>query len=219
MARIRLVIIAAFMAALGGTFFWFCPDTKPIASETADIVSGRKSHRATAEMITSAGRSAGQTAFPFKAKASNGETYSLGEFNAKWPVVLIFIKNGCPCSKSAERYFQQLHAAGGGRVPFFGVIDGDETVARRWADVNGTPFPVLADPDLTIIRAYGAESSAYVALISPGGRLERLWAGYSVGMLRELTGEMKRLSGWDVKPIEAIADAPDDLYSGCPFDL
>ena len=87
----------------------------------------------------------------------------------------------------------------------------------RWAADNGTPFPVLADPDKTIIRAYGAESSAYVALVAPGGKVERLWAGYSAGMFREVTDAKARLSGRHVEPIEAD-EAPDDLYSGCPFD-
>ena len=192
-------------------------DTGPKASPAAPEVAVTKRHKATGAMIAASSRKANTPAPSFEAKGSDGDTYVLADLNAKWPVALVFIKDGCPCSKSAEPYFQQLHAAAGGWVPFLGVIDGDEAVAQRWVEENGTPFPVVADPDKTIIRAYGIENSAYVALLAPGGRIEKLWPGYSADMLREITDKMAQLSG---KPIELIETrfAPDELYSGCPFD-
>ncbi len=168
-------------------------------------------------MITASEFSTGRPAPPFRAVGNDGNMYSLNDWNTKWPVVLVFIKDGCPCSKSAERFFQQLHTAAGGHVPFFGIIDGNENVARQWVETNGTPYPVLADPNLDIIRAYNIDSSAYVALIAPGGKIERLWPGWSFGMLCELTEGMSRLSGREVDLIEAAADAPEEIYSGCPY--
>jgi hypothetical protein len=166
----------------------------------------RVGHPVTARMQTAAGATTGRSARPLP--------------GAAWgrPTVLIFIKEGCPCSEAAETCFRRLFAAYGDRASFLGVIDGGPSEARQWVVRHQTPYPVLADPDLAIIRAYGAERSAYTALIANGGTIDRLWPGYSAGMLRELGARLAKAEGVAEVQLD-VGDAPVELTSGCSFSL
>jgi peroxiredoxin len=132
------------------------------------------------------------------------------------PIVLIFIKDDCPCSEAAEPCFQLLHNSHSKNARFIGVIEGDTEVARSWADRHKTPYPVLADPNLEIIRACDAKNSAYAALVLPDGTISRLWPGYSAPMLRELSAQIAALTATN-EPPPNMTDAPQTLTSGCPF--
>ena len=173
-------------------------------------------HLVSDRMISGSEKAAGTPAPDFQARGNDGKLYRLSEIVNNGPAVLVFIKDGCSCSRSADQYLQRLHAAGRGWVPFFGVIDGGVMVADRWVEQTQTIFPILADPELSIIHAYGAESSAYVAFIGPGGRIDKLWAGYSETMLKELADRMKPWVKPGMKPFD-VSDAPVELYAGCPY--
>jgi peroxiredoxin len=173
-------------------------------------------HLATDRMIANSARAAGTTAADFEAPANDGKTYRLSEMVKDGPAILIFIKDGCPCSRTADPFLQRLHTAGRGWVPFYGVIDGGVAVAEKWAEETHTVFPILADPELKIIHTYGAENSAYVAFIGPGGEIEKLWAGYSETMLKELAERMKPWVKPGLEPFD-VSDAPFELYAGCPY--
>ncbi len=175
-----------------------------------------RKHLASPSMILAGDRATGGLAPDFEAPANDGRTYRLSEIVKQGPAVLVFIKDGCPCSRAADPFLQRIHAAGRGWVPFYGVIDGGVMVADRWAERNQTIFPILADPELKIIHAFAVESSACVAFIGPGGRIEKLWAGYSEGMLRELADRMARWVKPGMEPFD-VSDAPAELYAGCPY--
>ncbi len=194
------------------------PAAPAVAEPTADASAllAAQHHRATEQMIASSTKATGTTAPEFEAPANDGQTYRLAELVAKGPAVLIFIKDGCPCSRTADTFLQRLHTAGRGWVPFYGVIDGGVSVAERWAEETQTVFPILADPDRKIIHTYGAENSAYVAFVGPDGAIEKLWAGYSETMLRELAERMKPWVKPGLEPFD-VSDAPAELYSGCPY--
>jgi peroxiredoxin len=214
----------------GGIFYAWARISAELPSRTPDLspplveavpsaepgVSTGQHHLATERMIVNSAKANGTSAPDFEAPANDGKTYRLSEMIKNGPAVLIFIKNDCPCSRSADVFLQRLHTAGRGWVPFYGVIDGGVPVAEKWAEESNTVFPILADPEKKIIQTYGAESSAYVAFIGPDGEIEKLWAGYSETMLKELGEKMAR---W-VKPgLETfdVSDAPAELYSGCPY--
>ncbi len=173
-------------------------------------------HLATDRMIAGSEKAAGTKAPDFEARGDDGKLYRLSEIVKNGPAVLVFIKDGCPCSRSADQYLRRIHTAGRGWVPFFGVIDGNVLVADRWVEQTGTVFPILADPDLDIIHTYGAESSAYVAFIGPDGKIEKLWAGYSESMLKELADRMAPWVKPGMEPFD-VSDAPVELYAGCPY--
>ncbi len=151
-----------------------------------------------------------------RAMDADGRIYDLANEAQSRPLMLVFIKDGCPCSISAEPFFRRLFDAYQEQVQILGVIDGDQEVARSWAKQHGTPYPILLDPDLKLVEAFEVWNSAYVAVVAPGGQIETLWPGYSAEMLGDLSEQLARLGGTKVVPIE-VNDAPELLYSGCPF--
>jgi peroxiredoxin len=211
-------VILTAVLAVGTLYAWTRLASEfPAAPESVGESSPTsRSHLASPTMIEVSSRASGSKAPDFKASANDGQTYRLSEIVKAGPAVLIFIKEDCPCSRAAEPFFQRIHAAGRGWVPFYGVIDGGVEVAQRWADQSHSVFPILADPELKIIHAYKAESSAYVAFVGPEGQIEKLWAGYSESMLRELADRMARWVKPGMEPFD-VSDAPAELYSGCPY--
>jgi peroxiredoxin len=215
-------LVLSAVLAVGTIYAWvrIAPELSPSEmiqqNSLDDSDQILQTHLDSLAMISAGDQATGRPAPEFVASASDGKIYRLSEIVRDRPAVLVFIKDGCPCSRAADPFFRRLQTAGCGFMPFFGVIDGRPIVAARWTDQTGTAFPILADPELKIIHAYGAESSAYVAFVGKGGRIEKLWAGYSESMLNEL-GE--RMQPW-VKPGMGpydVSDAPRELYSGCSY--
>ncbi len=153
----------------------------------------------------------------FHARAADGRAYSLAELRAAGPVLLTFIKQGCPCSESAQPYFNALHAAYPG-VSLLGVIDVEGEAAGRWAERHRVTDPMLLDPAGELVRGYGVQNSAYVVLVDSEGRIARHWPGYSAPMLRELGATLAAMTGRAEVPL-ALDDAPEELYTGCPYDF
>lgn len=175
-----------------------------------------ETHKVTPDMLASAGRRVKSLAPTFRRADAEGRTHDLPDLLESGPVVLIFIKDGCPCSVSAGPYFNSLDVLYRGRLRLLGVIDGDESVARRWGLANHVTFPILPDPRLDLAKSYGATNSAFVALIDREGHIDELWPGYSAGMLHDLNRRASAMAGLTQEPFDA-SDAPEELYSGCPF--
>jgi peroxiredoxin len=62
------------------------------------------------------------------------------------------------------------------------IVTGDEDSAdvTAYLDRRGLPYPVVADPDLRIWRAYAVTEPPATALIDAEGGLVRLWPGGAV---------------------------------------
>jgi peroxiredoxin len=175
-------------------------------------------HVASQEMIRQAGELADRPAPPFSAVDGQGGTHDSRAIFGHRPVVLVFIKNGCPCSVSAQPFFDKIAKAIGEDAEFLGVIDGTTETAKAWGEKYRVRIPILADPEVRIVRDYGAESSVYVVLIGQDGKIARVWPGHSRDMLRELVSLLEAGTGRKVGEID-FDDAPMDLMAGCPFDL
>ena len=180
------------------------------------IVEGPRKHLVTPEMLEATGKMMKQPAPAFLAEATDGKTYRLEDVTSSKPLVLTFIKDGCPCSEAAQPFFNRLFAAYKDEIRFLGVIDAEVSRARGWAKENSVPFPILADPESRIVHAYKAESSADVALVSKEGTIEVLWPGYSAQMLKDAGERLARLGGGETKPIDTT-DAPAKMTTGCPY--
>jgi len=137
-------------------------------------------------------------------------------FDPSRPAVVLFILPGCPCSEEYEPLTQRLATYVGPRAQVLGIVAGTAEEAAAWQRRFRTPFPVIADPDRAIARGFGAERSAYTALVLDGKTIHRLWPGFSAEMLREIAD---RLIGATTTPVEGFdtAGAPERLTSGCPL--
>ena len=206
----------ALAAALGVLFGWVRIRHESGAASARAIVNEPEKHLVTTIMLKTAASMASQDAPLVSAPANDGNIYSLDGLVKQGPIALVFIKDGCPCSEAAQPYYNQLCDAYGERVRFFGVIDGDVEVAKRWAIKNRARFPLLCDPSLQIAHHFKAENSAYLALVAKGGKIEECWPGYSGKMLDDACVRLAQLAGIARKTID-VKNAPDEMYTGCPF--
>lgn len=181
------------------------------------IIESSPKHMVTEEMADASRAMADRPAPPFVASSWDGGRFELADLLRRGPVVLTFIKDGCPCSEAAQPLFNQLYAAYPSAA-FLGVVDVGGGAARRWAERLRISYPMLTDPDLEVVRDYGVENSAYVVVIDLQGRIVKHWPGYSASMLRDLGSTLAALTGTAEQPLN-LSEAPDQEYSGCPFDL
>ncbi len=211
-----VLVVLALATLLGGALFAFVRSGGRLGASNKVTFAEPEKHLVTPAMIAATDAMATQSAPASHARGTDGAAYDLGEIAREGPLVLVFIKDGCPCSADAQRFFNRLHDAYGKEVRFLGVIDVEADRARRWGQENRTTFPLLVDADLAITHACKVESSAYLAVVAKGGAIDRLYPGYSEAMLAEAGERIARLAGVAARPIDATG-APDELSTGCPF--
>lgn len=141
----------------------------------------------------------------------NWESLSRGR-----PVVLVFIKAGCPCNVEFAPYFERVEQLYEGRVQFAGVIDGDPHAGRSYADAVHVSHPILADPEQRIIKNLGAENGGYAALLTPDGVIDGFWPGCSADGMKELSRRIARLARVSERTLD-LSGMPGPLTTGCPF--
>jgi peroxiredoxin Q/BCP len=104
----------------------------------------------------------GDTAPAFTVKDTNGNTVSLSEYAGK-PVVLYFYpKDDTPgCTKEAcsfrDNYEQYLSKG----ITVFGVSMDDEASHQAFTAKFNLPFPLLADTDGALTKAYDVDGGGY----------------------------------------------------------
>jgi peroxiredoxin len=130
------------------------------------------------------------------------------------PVVIVFTKDGCPCSIESQPFFNALAQVYQGRIQFLGVIDAGPRVAAKYRDDLSVPYPMLCAEDERVFRAFKSERSVYVTLVSRQQRVLRQWPGYSRSMLAELNAELARLAGTTPVSMD-LSMAPEAMTSGC----
>jgi hypothetical protein len=164
------------------------------------------------------------------ATAHTNELFEWPRPDDRWPLLLVFIKEGCPCSVAMEPFFHRLARTYADTACFAGVIDADVRAARRYAEANGTPYPILADPDRQIIHHLQAQNGVYVALVvRPAASLATLgageenvsaidshWPGCSAEMFTEMGRRIAAAAGVAERPLD-VCGLPSAPVTGCPF--
>lgn len=186
------------------------------AREVSSAPEALVRHPVTTQMWQTAKTLESVAAPAFRLKDASGKEYDFASLSKGRPVVLYFIKDGCPCSIDVEPLLQKMAKSYGDAVQFVGVLNGGPEVAAKWQTVARTPYPVLLDPEVKTMRAFKAERSTYTALIKPDGTIVRLWPGYSADMLKELNAAVAKQANVDAKPYDP-AYAPQRITSGCSF--
>ncbi|MDG3008325.1 peroxiredoxin family protein [Paludisphaera mucosa] len=217
MMRFPLALLILASATVGGLYAWARVRSAMPPEGSQLVLIEEAKHLVTPDMAESSRAMLDRPAPGFAKRATDGETHRLDEMLGGGPVLLTFIKKGCPCSEAAQSFFNQLHAAYP-KVSMWGVIDQDLEKAKEWAGRFHVPYPLLVAPEEDLIHAYGVENSAYSILVGPRGRIAKHWPGYSEPMLRELGSLMAEMTASPEKPLD-LADAPLELYTGCPYDL
>lgn len=217
MKNLPVLGFALLAGIVGGAYFYvrlraeFGP---PPSAYTVPIIVEK--HTVTEAMSEMSQALVDTPAPPFSAKGIDGTTFDLDSELARGPVVLTFIKFGCPCSEESQAFFNAL-AKSHPKARFLGVIDVDAEKARGWGEKFGVNYPMLLDEGLKMVHDYKVENSTYVVVIDGKKVIRQHWPGFSRGMLRNVENLLAELTDGTVNPID-VAEAPENLYSGCPFD-
>ena len=129
------------------------------------------------------------TAVPaFSLVASDGRTISAAGLRGQRYVLYFYPKDDTPgCTREACAFRDNLPAFGKLGVPVFGVSADSEAAHRKFVLKYALNFPLLADPERTLIEPIGAwvEKSMYgrkymgiarcTFVIGADGRIETVW--------------------------------------------
>jgi cytochrome c biogenesis protein CcmG/thiol:disulfide interchange protein DsbE len=112
----------------------------------------------------------GHAAPEITGQALDGTTVRLADLRGQF-VVLNFFATWCiPCQREHPELlrFAQSHQAGNGRVLQV-IFDDTAAAARRFAEKNPVPWPVLSDPDGQVALDFGVRGPPESFLIGPDG--------------------------------------------------
>lgn len=208
--------VPATLALVSGGAVLLMASQDPIVIGEQKLLQAPVRHEVTAVMNKETAAQTKKIAPAFEVKDVEGKVVTLAPANGQRPQFVYFVLDGCPCSFDAEPLFQELYERYKGKIDFISVTDGDEKKARTWSDQMLVPYAVVPDPNLEIIHAYNARSSVYSALVTPDGHIEKMWPGYSKGILEEQNKKMAEALGIKPEPFDAKY-APVEKAAGCAF--
>ena len=188
---------------------------KQVVSNSPNLLSEPK-HPVTEPMWAKSRALAKNAAPNFTLETPNGKAIELMAACQDRPVVLVFTKDGCPCSIEAQAFFNQLSTGYEKAVQFYGVIDGASHVASKYRDDLKVPYDMLLEPNGRVFKAYKANQSTYTTLVGKGGQILKQWPGYSRAMLVELDEMLAKETGRPAARIDTTM-APEKMNSGCAF--
>ena len=111
--------------------------------------------------------SVGTDAPAFTAKDTNGNTVSLSDFAGKTVVLYFYPKDDTPgCTKQACSFRDAYADYQGKDVIVLGVSKDDESSHQQFTNKYNLPFPLLADTDGAIIKAYDVDGGGYAKRVT-----------------------------------------------------
>jgi peroxiredoxin len=211
-------LLVAFWAAgkwTGGA----TPAAPPGAGEksaASAVDHRREKHLVTPQQLADSNAMLSLAADGLEATGHDGRPRRWADLSGGQPVVVVFIKDDCPCSAEFEPFFQRVAALYRDRVRFVGVIDAPVETAGQYAAEQHVPYPILADTERRIIRRLKAQNGGYVALLTTEGVIAGFWPGCSVATMTDLGRGIAGLAGVAERPLD-VTGRPGPLTTGCPF--
>ena len=176
-----------------------------------------RKHYVTPDQLVESGALADRKVGSFSVLAADGPVFNPSAASGRQPLVLFFVRRGCPCNAEFEPFFHRLATRYQDVAEFAGVMDVGTDEALAYAAAHETPYRILADSDRTIINRFEAKNGGYVALVRPDGAVDTLWPGCSAEMMRELGRRIAELGAVTERSID-VAGMPGALTTGCPFE-
>lgn len=98
----------------------------------------------------------GTKAPAFRSKVFTGQEVSLSDFKGKCLALYFYPKdNTTGCSNQARNLQSRIRELKAKNISIVGVSPDDEISHQRFAEKYGLSFPLIADPELRIIKKYG----------------------------------------------------------------
>ncbi|BAZ30704.1 alkyl hydroperoxide reductase/ thiol specific antioxidant/ Mal allergen [Cylindrospermum sp. NIES-4074] len=118
----------------------------------------------------------GTDAPAFTAKDTNGNTISLSDFAGKTVVLYFYPKDDTPgCTKQACSFRDAKPVYQGKDVVVLGVSADDEAAHQAFTAKYNLNFPLLADTDKALIKAFDVDGGGYAKrvtyVIDPNGKI------------------------------------------------
>lgn len=109
----------------------------------------------------------GSDAPVFTAKDTNGNTVSLSDFAGKTVVLYFYPKDDTPgCTKQACSFRDANSEYKNKDIVVLGVSADDEVSHQQFTQKYGLNFPLLADTDREIIKAYDVDGGGYAKRVT-----------------------------------------------------
>ena len=109
----------------------------------------------------------GTDAPAFTAKDSEGKTVSLSDFAGKTVVLYFYPKDDTPgCTKQAQSFRDNYTEYQGKDMVVLGVSKDDEASHQQFTQKYNLNFPLLADTDGTLIKAYDVDGGGYAKRVT-----------------------------------------------------
>lgn len=103
----------------------------------------------------------------FTAKDTNGNTVSLSDFAGKTVVLYFYPKDDTPgCTKQACSFRDAQSDYQGKDIVVLGVSADDEAAHQQFTQKYGLNFPLLADTNREIIKAYDVDGGGYAKRVT-----------------------------------------------------
>lgn len=111
--------------------------------------------------------SAGTPAPAFTAKDTHGNTVSLADYAGKTVILYFYPKDDTPgCTKQACGFRDHYADYQSKNIVVLGVSADDEASHQRFTEKYDLPFPLLADSDRSIIKAYDVDGGSYAKRVT-----------------------------------------------------
>lgn len=104
----------------------------------------------------------GDTAPDFTVKDTNGNSVKLSDYAGQTVVMYFYPKDDTPgCTKQACSFRDNYAQYTSKCIPVFGVSMDDEASHQQFTEKFSLPFPLLADTNGTITKAYDVDGGGY----------------------------------------------------------
>lgn len=119
--------------------------------------------------------------FTLPTNTGDGEI-SLSDYRGEWVVVYFYPKDFTPgCTLEARRFQQDLPKYSAKNTQILGISVDDVASHAEFCDSEGLKFPLLADVDGTVSKAYGSwlgySALRHTYVVDPAGNLRAIFTG------------------------------------------
>lgn len=144
----------------------------------------------------------GSDAPAFEIKTADNKVYSLKDMTETTPVFLVFWKERCPHNARAAPLFNNLKEAYGEKVMLIGVVRASSEGASSWVDEFNVNYPMLADPESSVISSYKLRYSICTVQVGTDGKIAAVFEGYGTEEIQKLNSVMAKTAGVDATEID-----------------
>jgi peroxiredoxin Q/BCP len=129
--------------------------------------------------------SIGQLAPDFELQDQDNRLHSLEDYRDSWVVLYFYPKDGTPgCTTEACEFRDNIFAYRDLNAHILGISLDDVASHRAFAEEHGLPFPLLADVDGDVAKAYGVKTRRFgftlakrqTFIVDPDGRIAKHYA-------------------------------------------